>query len=85
MNTENENKNEWWSIELNKNGVLVNNLFILRAERKISQKELAYQVGVSRQTIASIEANRYNPSLILAFEISAFFNKEIYEVFQYKL
>ncbi|WP_393965745.1 helix-turn-helix transcriptional regulator [Exiguobacterium sp. S22-S28] len=85
MSIEYENKNEWWSIELNKNGVLVNNLFILRTERKISQKELAYQVGVSRQTIASIEANRYNPSLILAFEISAFFNKEIYEVFQYKL
>lgn len=85
MSIEYENKNEWWSIELNKNGVLVNNLFILRTERKISQKELAYQVGVSRQTIASIEANRYNPSLILAFEISAFFNKEIYEGFQYKL
>ncbi|WP_090759929.1 helix-turn-helix transcriptional regulator [Bacillus sp. OK048] len=70
---------------MNKNGELFNNLPVLRAEKKLSQQELANQVGVSRQTIASIEANRYNPSLILAFEISLVFGKEIHEVFQYKL
>jgi len=46
---------------------------------------LADKVGVTRQTIASIEANRYNPSLILAFEIAAAFGKEIQEVFEYQL
>lgn len=70
---------------MNKNGELLNNIPVLRAEKKWSQQELANQVGVSRQTIASIEANRYNPSLILAFEISFVFGKEIHEVFQYKL
>ncbi|MES9765393.1 helix-turn-helix transcriptional regulator, partial [Priestia megaterium] len=47
------------------------------------QQELANRVGVSRQTIASLEANKYNPSLILAFEIAKHFNKDIYEVFEY--
>ncbi|GAA3401396.1 helix-turn-helix transcriptional regulator [Paenibacillus hodogayensis] len=70
---------------MNKNGELINTIPVLRAEKKWSQQELANQVGVSRQTIASIEANRYNPSLILAFEIASVFGKEIHEVFQYKL
>lgn len=70
---------------MKKNGQLHNKLSILRAEKKWTQQDLANKVGVSRQTIASIEANRYNPSLILAFEISAVFGKEIQEVFQYKL
>lgn len=70
---------------MNKNGELLNNLTVLRAKAKWSQQELADRVGVTRQTIASIESNRYNPSLILAFEISVAFEKEIYEVFQYKL
>ncbi|MGF9712484.1 helix-turn-helix transcriptional regulator [Paenibacillus naphthalenovorans] len=56
---------------------------ILEAFR--TQQDLAKKVGVSRQTIASIEANRYNPSLILAFEISFVFDKELQEVFQYEL
>ncbi|WP_186580258.1 helix-turn-helix transcriptional regulator [Aquibacillus kalidii] len=70
---------------MNKNGELFNNIPVLRAEKKWSQQELANKVGVTRQTIASIEANRYNPSLILAFEIASAFGREIQEVFQYKL
>ncbi|GEN35683.1 MULTISPECIES: helix-turn-helix transcriptional regulator [Aneurinibacillus] len=70
---------------MQRNGQLYNKLNVLRAEKKWTQQDLAKKVGVSRQTIASIEANRYNPSLILAFEISAVFDKEIQEVFQYKL
>lgn len=70
---------------MKKTGQLHNNLIVLRAEKKWTQQDLANKVGVSRQTIASIEANRYNPSLILAFEISTVFDKEIQEVFQYKL
>lgn len=70
---------------MKKTGQLYNNLIVLRAGKKWTQQDLANKVGVSRQTIASIEANRYNPSLILAFEISIVFDKEIQEVFQYKL
>lgn len=70
---------------MNKNGELLNKLSVLRAEKKWSQQELADRVGVSRQTISSVEANRYNPSLVLAFEIAYSFGKNIQDVFQYKL
>jgi putative transcriptional regulator len=70
---------------LKRNGILKNSLVVLRATRRWSQQELAEKLGVSRQTIHSIESNRYNPSLILAFEIAALFNVEIDEVFQYEL
>ncbi|WP_251136738.1 MULTISPECIES: helix-turn-helix transcriptional regulator [unclassified Exiguobacterium] len=52
-------------------------------EKKLSQKELAAKVGVSRQTIISLENNRYSPSLILAFEIAYILEKDINEVFQF--
>lgn len=69
---------------MKQNGDLFNNIAILRAEKKWSQQELADRVGVSRQTISSVEANRYSPSLVLAFEIAYSFEKEIQDVFQYK-
>ncbi|HIS28669.1 MAG TPA: helix-turn-helix transcriptional regulator [Candidatus Avamphibacillus intestinigallinarum] len=69
---------------MKQNGDLFNNIAILRAEKKWSQQELADRVGVSRQTISSVEANRYSPSLVLAFEIAYSFGKEIQDVFQYK-
>ncbi|MFS0783123.1 helix-turn-helix transcriptional regulator [Bacillus sp. 1P06AnD] len=68
---------------LKETGTLNNRLSILRAETKWSQQEVATQLGVSRQTIVSLENNRYNPSLRLAFEISELFDKDINEVFQY--
>lgn len=70
---------------MKQSGNLQNNLVVLRAEKRWSQTDLANQAGVSRQTIASIEANRYNPSLILAFEIALILGKEFHEVFQYKI
>lgn len=66
------------------NGELQNNVYPLRAAKKWSQQEVADRLGVSRQTIASIEANKYNPSLILAFKIAKLFNVEITEVFQFQ-
>lgn len=66
-----------------KKGNLVNQLVVLRAEKGWTQKEVADQVGVSRQTIISLEANRYTPSLTLAFEIAHLFGKRVDEVFQY--
>ncbi len=67
-----------------KSGELTNQLKILRAKFDISQNELANQVGVSRQTINSIEKNKYSPSLLLAFKLSILFNVKIEEIFNYK-
>ncbi len=65
------------------NGELTNSLYVLRATKKWSQQEVADRLGVSRQTIASIEANKYNPSLILGFKIAQLFGVDINDVFQY--
>lgn len=52
-----------------------------REERGISQAELAERVGVTRQTINSIERGRYDPSLELAFGLADFFDCRIEELF----
>jgi len=59
-----------------------NNLKIERALKNITQDDLAKKIGVSRQTINSIEKNRYTPSTILALKISKIFNKTVNEIFQ---
>ena len=59
-------------------------LRVLRAEREWSQANLATQVGVTRQTINSIEKGRYYPNLRLAFKIARVFGKLIEEVFIYE-
>lgn len=48
------------------------------------QEDLANEVGVSRQTIISIEKGKYNPSILLAFKIAKHFNKSIEEIFIYE-
>ncbi|MBS1001223.1 MULTISPECIES: helix-turn-helix transcriptional regulator [Acetobacter] len=53
----------------------------LRLKHNLSQQDLGERIGVSRQTINSIEAERYDPSLPLAFKISKFFNLPIEEIF----
>lgn len=53
----------------------------LRKANKISQAELADEMGVTRQTIISLEKGRYNASLELAFKIARYFGKTIAEVF----
>lgn len=55
----------------------------LRKENKISQEELANAVGVSRQTIISIEKEKCTASLILAYKIASFFGLRIEEVFDF--
>ncbi len=59
-------------------------LRVLRAEREWSQARLAAEVGVTRQTINSVEKLRYNPNLRLAFKIARAFSKLIEEVFIYE-
>ncbi|MDU2897224.1 MAG: helix-turn-helix transcriptional regulator [Finegoldia magna] len=53
----------------------------LRKENKITQEELANEVGVTRQTITSIENGKYIASLPLAFKIANFFEMKIEDVF----
>lgn len=48
------------------------------------QEELANVVGVSRQTIISIEKGKYNPSIMLAFKIAKHYGKSIEEIFIYE-
>ena len=57
------------------------NIRELRKANKISQAELADEMGVTRQTIISLEKGRYNVSLELAFKIARYFGKTIEEVF----
>lgn len=52
---------------------------------EMTQQVLAEKTGVSRQTIAAIEKNKYSPSLELAFKIADVFEKSIGEVFSYTL
>lgn len=54
----------------------------LRAERGWSQAELAERLGVSRQTVNSIETERYEPSLSLAFRIARLFGATVESVFR---
>ena len=58
-----------------------NRLKIERAILDLTQEELAGKIGVSRQTINSIEKGRYVPSTVLALKLSAVFNKSVNEFF----
>jgi putative transcriptional regulator len=53
----------------------------LRAERGWSQAELAERLNVSRQTVNSIETDKYDPSLPLAFKIARLFGQSIESIF----
>ena len=55
----------------------------LRKKHKLSQEELALAVGVTRQTITSIECEKYVASLTLAYKIAKYFNLTIEEVFDF--
>ncbi|MBE6976975.1 MAG: helix-turn-helix transcriptional regulator [Ruminococcaceae bacterium] len=53
----------------------------IRKERGILQEELAKGLGVSRQTISSLERGRYNPSILLAHNIAVYFGMTIEDIF----
>lgn len=60
---------------------MTNTLRVLRAEKRLSQAELAQRLGVSRQTVNAIETGRYDPGLPLAFKIAKLFGRQIEDVF----
>jgi putative transcriptional regulator len=61
-----------------------NRIKVLRAERDMTQEQLAELVGVTRNTIISIEKDKYCPSLKLGFRIAAIFGVGIDSVFTYE-
>ncbi len=61
-----------------------NRLEELRKQRGINQEELASSLGVSRQTIISLEKGRYNPSIMLAFKLARYFETSIENIFIYQ-
>ena len=56
----------------------------IRRLRGIRQEEFAKAMGVSRQTISSLETGRYNPSIFLAYKIARYFSMTIEEVFLFE-
>ncbi|MDO6802895.1 helix-turn-helix transcriptional regulator [Wenyingzhuangia sp. 1_MG-2023] len=59
-----------------------NTIKVERAIKNLTQEELAKLISVSRQTINSIEKNRYIPSTILALKLSKVFGKNVNEIFE---
>jgi putative transcriptional regulator len=60
---------------------LLNRLRVARAERDLSQDQLARAAGVSRQTISSIETGQYCPSALLAFRLAGVLSRPVDELF----
>jgi putative transcriptional regulator len=73
------------SILVKRKAQSMNNIIAeLRKAGKVSQSELAAAVGVTRQTITSLETGKYTASLPLAFKIARFFGCSIEEIFEYE-
>jgi putative transcriptional regulator len=58
-----------------------NELNVFRARQDITQKDLAAEMDVSRQTINAIETGKYDPSLELALKLAEYFNTSVEEIF----
>lgn len=61
-----------------------NKLEEIRKLRGLKQEELADAMGVSRQTISSLENGRYNPSVILAIRLARYFGMKVEDIFIYE-
>jgi putative transcriptional regulator len=59
-----------------------NSIKVERAIHELTQEQLAQKLGVSRQTIHAIEANKYVPSTVLALKLAQLFNKQVGEIFR---
>lgn len=65
---------------------LRNNLRLMRfLSNEMTQAELGERIGVTRQTIAAIEAGKYSPTLETAFRIAEVFEKPLEEIFQWEI
>ena len=61
-----------------------NHIAALRKQRRLSQEELAQAVGVSRQTITSLEVGKYTASLPIAFKLARYFGCSIEDLFLFE-
>ena len=61
-----------------------NRVKVFRAMHDLTQEELAKKLGVTRQTIVSIEIGKYDPSIGLAFKTAKLFNVQIEDIFEYE-
>jgi putative transcriptional regulator len=59
-----------------------NTVKVERAKQNITQQELAEKIGVSRQTINSVETQKYIPSTVLALKIASVFNTTVNAIFE---
>ena len=71
-------------LSIRRENIVKNRLEELRKQRGIKQEDLASALEVSRQTIGSLENGRYNPSIVLAFEIARYFHMTIEDIFIYE-
>jgi putative transcriptional regulator len=66
-------------------GAIRNQIRELRAQRNLTQQELADQVGVTRQTVIAMEQDKYSPSLETAFKVALVLGVPLEECFQYEV
>ncbi|NQZ20594.1 MAG: helix-turn-helix transcriptional regulator [Colwellia sp.] len=64
------------------NNELDNHIAKLRSKRKLSQQELADNIGVSRKTISTVETGRFTPSVVIALKLARFFELPVEKVFE---
>ena len=64
--------------------ILKNNLAVIRKEKKLSQSDLAGMVGVSRNTISSIETGQFNPTAKLALILCIALDKQFEDIFYFE-
>ena len=63
---------------------LENRIHVFRAEHRLSQSDLAREIGVSRKTISTIEVGKFVPSTVIALKIALYFKVPVEEIFWLK-
>jgi putative transcriptional regulator len=64
------------------NNVLDNHIAKLRAQRKLSQQQLADLIGVSRKTISTVETGKFTPSVVIALKLAHYFEVPVEKIFE---
>lgn len=60
---------------------VTNSIALLRAQKGLSQQELADAIGVSRKTISTVETRRFVPSVVIALQLARYFGVAVEEIF----